>query len=176
MDFGGKFSNWKCLKSLQSRRGFTHRCFSKKSMIFDKNPWFLTKINNFWQKSMIFEIFKIPSRLYSAFLLQKIDDFWQKSMIFDKNQWFLIKIPWLARGPGEIKDFEIIFSHAGQYQKVPQRNIKFPNIKTWLLLHICVCVCVLFTFLSSFEFNMFVRLPIFLGHVSIFKRCLATQL
>ena len=83
---------------------------------------------------MIFEIFKIPSRLYSAFLLQKVDDFWQKSMIFDKNPWFLIKNPWLARGPGEIKDFEIIFSHAGQYQKVPQRNIKFPNIKTWLYI------------------------------------------
>ena len=41
---------WQKSTILQSRRGFTHRCFSKKSMIFDifdNNLWFLTKIHDF---------------------------------------------------------------------------------------------------------------------------------
>ena len=102
------------------------------------------------------EIFEIPPRLYSAFLLQKVNDFWQKSMIFDKIPWFFIKNPWLARGPGEIKDFEIIFSHAGQYQKVPQRNKRFPNIRTWLYIGI-------FQFMFSVYFGFFLIKPLFWG-------------
>ena len=52
LDFGGKFSKRKWLKSLKFRRGFTQRFLFKKSGIFDRNRWFLIKFYDFWEKSM----------------------------------------------------------------------------------------------------------------------------